>query len=115
MGWRGACADRRQAGTPRALALSEAKGRLADLAVQARQAHDDLDTAAKECAKALRHAQSDGIHNKHWRQHGGEAMSSIGGKIAEWSGEIGQIATVLALILNGNGIAVLTVEVPDWT
>jgi len=42
-------------------------------------------------------------------------MSSIGGKIAEWSGEIGQIATVLALILNGNGIAVLTVEVPDWT
>jgi len=91
-------------------ALSDAKGRLAALAAQARQAHDDLQAAAKECAKALHHAQSDGIHNKHWWQHVGEALSDIGGKIAEWSGEIGQIAAVLAPVLNG--IAILTVEVP---
>ncbi|WP_370374359.1 putative T7SS-secreted protein [Catenulispora sp. GP43] len=91
-------------------ALSDAKGRLAALAAQARQAHDDLEAAGKECAKALHHAQSDGIHNKHWWQHVGEVLSEAGGKIAQWSGEIGQIAAVLAPILNG--IAVLTVEVP---
>ncbi|MEZ0108642.1 uncharacterized protein YukE [Catenulispora sp. EB89] len=91
-------------------ALADAKGRLATLAAQARQAHDDLDAAGKECAKALHHAQSDGIHNKHWWQHVGEALSDIGGKIAEWSGEVGQIAAILAPVLNG--IAILTVEVP---
>ena len=91
-------------------ALSDAKGRLAALAAQARQAHDDLEAAGKECAKALHHAQSDGIHNKHWWQHVGAALSEIGGKIAQWSGEIGQIAAILAPVLNG--IAVLTVEVP---
>ncbi|MEY9892596.1 uncharacterized protein YukE [Catenulispora sp. MAP5-51] len=91
-------------------ALSDAKGRLGALAAQARQAHDDLEAAGKECAKALHHAQSDGIHNKHWWQHVGEALSNIGGKITQWSGEIGQIAAILAPVLNG--IALLTVEVP---
>lgn len=38
------------------------------------------------------------------------AQSFIGGKIAQWSGEIGQIAVNLAPVLNG--IAILTVEVP---
>ncbi|NUP51277.1 MAG: hypothetical protein HOW97_28790 [Catenulispora sp.] len=90
--------------------LSEAKERLSALAAQAHRAHDDLQTAAKECAKALRHAQSDGIHNKHWWQHVGEVLSEVGGQIAEWAGEIGQIAVVLAPVLNG--IALLTVEVP---
>lgn len=90
--------------------LSDAKDRLAALAAAAKQAHEDLPAAAKECAKALHHAQSDGIHNKHWWQHVGEALSEVGGKIAEWAGEIGQIAAVLAPILNG--IALLTVEVP---
>ena len=91
-------------------ALSDAKARLAALAAQARQAHDDLQAAAKECAKALHHAQSDGIHNKHWWQHVGEVLSEAGGQIAQWAGEIGQIAVVLAPVLNG--IALLTVEVP---
>ena len=91
-------------------ALSDAKGRLAALAAQAQQAHDDLQAAAKDCAKALHHAQSDGIHNKHWWQHVGEVLSEVGGQIANWAGEIGQIAAILAPILNG--IALLTVEVP---
>jgi uncharacterized protein YukE len=91
-------------------ALSEAKGRLAALAATARQAHDDLEAAAKECAKTLHHAQSDGIHNKHWWEHVGAVLSDIGGKIAEWAGEIGQIAQILAPILNG--IALLTAEIP---
>ncbi|WP_143765406.1 polymorphic toxin type 30 domain-containing protein [Catenulispora acidiphila] len=91
-------------------ALSQAKDRLAALTAQAHQAHNDLQTAAKDCAKALHHSQSDGIHNKHWWQHVGQTLSDIGGKIAQWSGEIGQIAVVLAPVLNG--IAILTVEVP---
>ncbi|MEY9888430.1 hypothetical protein ABIA31_002070 [Catenulispora sp. MAP5-51] len=105
-----ATADAQTAHDSAQKALSDAKGRLAALAAQARQAHDDLQAAAKDCAKALHHAQSDGIHNKHWWQHVGEALSHIGGQIAEWSGEIGQIAAVLAPVLNG--IAILTVEVP---
>ncbi|WP_194923120.1 WXG100 family type VII secretion target [Catenulispora pinisilvae] len=91
-------------------ALSDAKGRLTALAAQAHQAHDDLQGAAKECAKALHHAQSDGIHNKHWWQHVGEILSEVGGQIADWAGEIGQIAAILAPVLNG--IALLTVEIP---
>ncbi len=91
-------------------ALSDAKGRLATLAAQAEQAHDDLQAAGNDCAKALHHAQSDGIHNKHWWQHVGEVLSEVGGQIAQWAGEIGQIAAILAPILNG--IALLTVEIP---
>lgn len=40
------------------------QGRIPALAARASQAHHDLDTAAKECAKGLHHAQSDGTHNK---------------------------------------------------
>jgi hypothetical protein len=62
--------------------VNDAKNRLAALAAAAQQAHDDLRAAAKECAKALHHAQSDGIHNKHWWQHVGSVLSEVGGKIA---------------------------------
>ena len=90
--------------------LQEAKARLAALAATAHQAHDDLTAAAKECAKAIHHAQSDGIHNKHWWQHVGETLSDLGGHIAQWASDIGQIAVVLAPVLNG--LAALTIEVP---
>ncbi|GAA1990253.1 RNase A-like domain-containing protein [Catenulispora subtropica] len=49
--------------------LDAAKGKLDALSAQAKQAHDDRISAAKDCARALHHAQSDGIHNKHWWQH----------------------------------------------
>lgn len=39
---------------------------MAALTAQAKQAYDDRIAAAKDCAKALHHAKSDGIHNKHW-------------------------------------------------
>ena len=90
--------------------LNDAKSRLAALAAAAQQAREDLKAAAKECAKALHHAQSDGIHNKHWWQHVGTVLSEVGGKIAEWAGEAGQIAAVLAPVLDG--LALLTVEIP---
>ena len=77
--------------------LDAAKGRLTALAAQAKQAYDDRIAAAKECAKALHHAQSDGIHNKHWWEHVGEVLSEWGGKIAEIANEIAPALDVLAL------------------
>ncbi|MFL6112196.1 MAG: putative T7SS-secreted protein, partial [Catenulispora sp.] len=77
--------------------LADVKGRLTALAATANQARDDLAAAAKECAKALHHASSDGIHNKHWWQHVGAALSQWGGKIAEIAGEIAPVLDVIAL------------------
>ena len=77
--------------------LKNAQAQMDGLKAQAHQAHDDLITAAKECAKALHHAQHDGIHNKHWWQHVGEALSEWGGKIAEVANEIAPVLDVLAI------------------
>jgi uncharacterized protein YukE len=60
--------------------LNNAKARIADLARQADDAKNDRINAAKICATALHHAQSDGIHNKHWWEHVGEFLSEWGGK-----------------------------------
>ncbi|MBS2548344.1 hypothetical protein KGQ19_15875 [Catenulispora sp. NL8] len=49
--------------------LKSAETQMSALKAQAQQAHDDRIAAAKDCAKALGHAQHDGIHNKHWWQH----------------------------------------------
>ena len=67
------------------------------LKAQAHQAHSDLDAAAKQCAKALGHAQHDGIHNKRWWQHVGAELSEWGGKIGEIAGEIAPVLDVLAI------------------
>jgi RHS repeat-associated protein len=77
--------------------LDAAKGKLTALTAQAKQAYDDRIAAAKECAKALHHAQSDGIHNKHWWEHVGEALSEWGGKIAEIANDLAPFLDVLAL------------------
>lgn len=71
--------------------LAAAKGKLDALTAQAKQAEADRVAAAKECAKALHHAQSDGIHNEHWWQHVGAALSDWGGKIAEVAGDIAPV------------------------
>ncbi|WP_194924326.1 DUF6531 domain-containing protein [Catenulispora pinisilvae] len=77
--------------------LTSAKARMADLTKQADDAYNDRITAAKECAKAIGHAQSDGIHNKHWWEHVGAFLSEWGGKIAEIANDIAPILDVLAL------------------
>ena len=77
--------------------LDAAKNRMAGLTAQAHQAHDDRIAAAKECANALHHAQSDGIHNKHWWQHIGADLAKWGGKIAEVANEVAPALDVLAL------------------
>ena len=77
--------------------LNNAKAKMAALTAQANQAHDDRIAAAKDCAKAIHHAQSDGIHNKHWWEHVGAVLSEWGGKIAEIAGEIAPVLDVLAL------------------
>ena len=77
--------------------LTNAKARMAALTTQANQAHDDRITAAKECAKAIGHAQSDGIHNKHWWEHIGADLAEWGGKIADIANEIAPVLDVLAL------------------
>ena len=78
--------------------LNNAKAHMAALTAQANQARDDRIEAAKECAKAIHHAQSDGIHNKHWWQH-------IGADLAKWGGEIGEIAGDIAPVLDVLAIA----------
>ncbi|WP_230422328.1 putative T7SS-secreted protein [Catenulispora pinistramenti] len=77
--------------------LNNAKARMAALTAQANQAHDDRITAAKSCAKALGHAQSDGIHNKHWWEHIGADLAEWGGKIAEIANDIAPVLDVIAL------------------
>jgi uncharacterized protein YukE len=77
--------------------LTNAKARMADLTKQANDAYNDRITAAKECGKAIHHAQSDGIHNKHWWEHIGAALSEWGGKIAEVANEIAPVLDVLAI------------------
>jgi len=77
--------------------LNNAKAKMADLAKQANDAYNDRINAAKTCASALHHAQSDGIHNKHWWEHVGEALSEWGGKIAEIANDLAPFLDVLAL------------------
>ncbi|WP_194904888.1 RHS repeat-associated core domain-containing protein [Catenulispora rubra] len=77
--------------------LNNAKSHMAALTTQAHQAYDDRIAAAKECAKAIGHAQSDGIHNKHWWEHIGADLAAWGGKIAEIAGEIAPVLDVIAL------------------
>ena len=76
--------------------LNNAKARMAALTAQANQAHDDRITAAKACATALHHAQSDGIHNKSWWEHLGEDLSKWGGEIAQYAGELAVVLDVVA-------------------
>ena len=77
--------------------LANAKARMADLTKQANDAYNDRITAAKACARALGHAQSDGIHNKSWWQHVGEDLSEWGGEIGKIAGEIAPILDIIAL------------------
>ena len=77
--------------------LNNAKAHMAALTTQANQAKDDRINAAKTCAKAIGHAQHDGIHNKSWWQHLGEDLSKWGGEIGEIAGEIAPILDVIAL------------------
>jgi len=77
--------------------LNNAKSRMADLTKQAHDAYNDRITAAETCATALHHAQSDGIHNKHWWEHVGEFLSEWGGKIAEVANDLAPFLDVLAL------------------
>lgn len=60
---------------------------MAALTAQAHQAHDDHANAAKACAKALHHAQHDGIHNKHWWQHVAEDVMSTAGHVLSAVGD----------------------------
>ncbi|WP_194892368.1 RHS repeat-associated core domain-containing protein [Catenulispora pinisilvae] len=77
--------------------LNDARARMAALTTQANQAKDDRINAAKDCAKALGHAQHDGIHNKSWWQHLGEDLSKWGGEIGKIAGELAPVLDVIAL------------------
>ena len=77
--------------------LNNAKAKMTALTKQANDAYNDRTSAAQDCAKALGHAQSDGIHNKHWWEHVGEALSEWGGKIAEIANDLAPFLDVLAL------------------
>ncbi|MEZ0108651.1 RHS repeat-associated protein [Catenulispora sp. EB89] len=77
--------------------LNNAKSRMAALTAQAHQAYDDRIAAAKDCARAIGHAQSDGIHNKHWWEHIGADLADWGGKIADIAGDLAPFLDVLAL------------------
>ncbi|MBS2532000.1 hypothetical protein KGQ20_04385 [Catenulispora sp. NF23] len=61
--------------------LKNAQTQMSALKAQAHQAHDDRIAAAKDCAKALHHAQHDGIHNKHWWQHVASDVLSTAGDV----------------------------------
>jgi len=94
--------------------LKNAQARMDALKAQAQKAYDDRIAAAKDCAKALSHAQHDGIHNKHWWQHVGETLSEWGGKIAEIAGEIAPVLDVLALATSWiPGVDVVTASLAE--
>ena len=92
-----AVADAQTAHDSAQAGLKNAQAHMEALKAQAHQAHSDLDAAAKQCAKALGHAQHDGIHNKHWWQHVGAELAKWGGKIGEIAGEIAPVLDVLAI------------------
>ncbi|ACU77451.1 YD repeat protein [Catenulispora acidiphila DSM 44928] len=77
--------------------LNNAKAHMAALAKQANDAYNDRINAAKTCGSALHHAQSDGIHNKHWWEHVGEVLSEVGGEIADIANELAPFLDILAL------------------
>ncbi|MEY9933966.1 RHS repeat-associated protein [Catenulispora sp. GP43] len=77
--------------------LNNAKAKMAALAKQADDAYNDRIAAAKACASALHHAQSDGIHNKSWWDHVGEDLSTWGGEIGKIAGELAPVLDILAL------------------
>ena len=77
--------------------LNNAKVAMAALTKQANDAYSDRIAAAKTCATALHHAQSDGIHNKHWWEHLGADLAEWGGKIAEIANDLAPILDVIAL------------------
>ena len=83
--------------------LNNAKAHMVALTAQANQAHDDQAGAAKVCAKALHHAQSDGIHNKHWWQHvaedvlhtAGDVLSAVGDFVETFGYDLADVLQVL--------------------
>ena len=77
--------------------LNNAKAHMAALTKQANDAYNDRINAAKTCGSALHHAQSDGIHNKHWWEHVGEVLSEVGGEIADIANELAPFLDILAL------------------
>ncbi|MEZ0108564.1 RHS repeat-associated protein [Catenulispora sp. EB89] len=77
--------------------LDNAKAKMAALTKQANDAYNDRISAAKTCASALHHAQSDGIHNKSWWDHVGEDLSKWGGEIGKIAGELAPILDIIAL------------------
>ncbi|MBS2552131.1 hypothetical protein KGQ19_35275 [Catenulispora sp. NL8] len=94
--------------------LNNAKARMAALTTQANQAHDDRIAAAKTCASAIGKAQSDGIHNKHWWEHLGQALADIGGEIADIANEIAPILDVIALATSWiPGVDVITAALAE--
>jgi uncharacterized protein YukE len=92
-----AVADAQTAHDTAQTGVKNAQDRMDALKKQAQQAAHDLDDAANACAKALHHAQHDGIHNKHWWQHVGAELAKWGGKIGEIAGEIAPVLDVLAI------------------
>ena len=94
--------------------LNNAKARMADLAKQANDAYNDRINAAKACASALHHAQSDGIHNKSWWDHVAEDLSEWGGKIAEIANDLAPFLDVLALATSWiPGVDVITAALAE--
>jgi RHS repeat-associated protein len=77
--------------------LANAKSAMAALTKQANDAYNDRINAAKICASAIGHAQSDGIHNKHWWEHIGADLAEWGGKIADIANDLAPFLDVLAL------------------
>ena len=92
-----AVTDAQTAHTAAQADLDNAKARMADLTKQANDAYNDRVNAAKTCAGALHHAQSDGIHNKPWWEHVGAVLSEWGGEIGKIAGELAPVLDVLAL------------------
>ncbi|MEZ0108645.1 RHS repeat-associated protein [Catenulispora sp. EB89] len=94
--------------------LTNAKATMAALTKQANDAFHDRITAALACARALGHAQSDGIHNKHWWEHLGADLAEWGGKIAEIANDLAPILDVLALATSWiPGVDVITAALAE--